>query len=933
MFQGYGIGSVLEGTYRLERELGRGVLGTVYAGTSLQQGREHAVRVLPLPADELLAERERFLRDHKIIAQIADPRLPSIHETAVTPEGALIVVSDLWRGETLRQRLRRGPLLPRAAFSLVDTLCQLLIPLHQRGVPHGDIRPENIVFTRNDQLLLADAGIHHFRVGPLRAHPRRAPGIGCYLPPEQIESWTREADLKGDVFALGAVLYEAITGRPAFPEPPTQDGMRPPTRGRSGMMAILRSPPEGTADSAELVSVLEQILALACALRPEERLPDAAALSTTLRSLGTAFLQNGVVLESSNDSLSPSRRSKRRPLSSTGAAQESPPTPTAAEPASPAAEPVAPADEAAAPAAEGGTATLAGQAGPAEAVAGALPTEVLTAPAQGASAEARGGASAPSQTEEMAERHQVPEQAPGVTLPGGPKTDGAAPPETAAPAPSSPEGPAPKLSPVAARLAALARGEVPMSRPRARPDSPLGPAGRGSGTAASRTGEARPSKGKDEALEPLKPSPPGPTEAASPQPPEATAAEAPLPAPGPRNGPGDEATKALAAARAAASQRLLEAARKRARSLNPSSQPASAQQPPPAQQSPPAQQPPPAHPSPRRRAPANLVELPPASGELVSLAREAPKLEAAQIIVDLPDAELVLQPPTRPSSGPPPLPKSALAPPSPRAGVQEATTLRMQGALSAPRDDDFKRTAQVEAVAPVRPPQSRGLVWSLILGIPLAAVVGMLVPQWLLGSSSGVPKAASVPSPADAQRLLGEIDRALDVQDWRTAVLRADQVLRTYPGHTSAQDKRHRAERELQNQLRFDSFRAALERRNTEAALALFAEIPEDSVYKQRARSDVQALRAEYVQSKLAEAEAARRLGLCSEVQRLTQAVLAMEPANEEAMALESRCESRSEPEPAAPKKTRGRAAERRERDLTSDSDIPSLKNLRDPFR
>src|SRR5262245_45250957 len=99
MVHGYGIGSVLNETYRLERELGRGALGTLYAGTNLTAGRECAVRVLPQQAAALLAERERFLRDHKIVSQIEDPRLLPALEMATTPEGGLFIVTDLWRGE------------------------------------------------------------------------------------------------------------------------------------------------------------------------------------------------------------------------------------------------------------------------------------------------------------------------------------------------------------------------------------------------------------------------------------------------------------------------------------------------------------------------------------------------------------------------------------------------------------------------------------------------------------------------------------------------------------------------------------------------------------------------------------------------------------------------------------------------------------------
>ena len=175
MIHAYGIGTVLNETYRLERELGRSGLGTVYGGSDLVKGRECVVRVLPAGAVELIVERERFLRDHKIVAQIADPRLPAIEEMASTADGALFIVTPPFRGETLRQRLRRGVLVPRAGLALLQTLCEALCAAHQRSVPHGDVRPENVVLGRGDKVLLVDLGLHHFRSG-LRVVPRRAPG-------------------------------------------------------------------------------------------------------------------------------------------------------------------------------------------------------------------------------------------------------------------------------------------------------------------------------------------------------------------------------------------------------------------------------------------------------------------------------------------------------------------------------------------------------------------------------------------------------------------------------------------------------------------------------------------------------------------------------------------------------------------------------------
>src|SRR5207302_10575772 len=143
------------------------------------------------------------------------------------------IVTPLCRGETLRQRLRRGALPPRSAFALVYRMCESLQELHAHSVPHGNLHPENVVLGKDETISLLDLGLHHFQVGPLRTFPRRAPGVGWYVPPEIVESKLREADIRGDVFALGAILYEALAGRPAFPEPP-HGSHKGPARQRSG---------------------------------------------------------------------------------------------------------------------------------------------------------------------------------------------------------------------------------------------------------------------------------------------------------------------------------------------------------------------------------------------------------------------------------------------------------------------------------------------------------------------------------------------------------------------------------------------------------------------------------------------------------------------------------------------------------------------------
>ena len=133
---------------------------------------------------------------------------------------------------------------------------------------------------------------------------------------------------------------------------------------------------------------------------------------------------------------------------------------------------------------------------------------------------------------------------------------------------------------------------------------------------------------------------------------------------------------------------------------------------------------------------------------------------------------------------------------------------------------------------------------------------------------------------------------------------------------------RRRAEAELENQVRYESFRAALLRRQYEAAMALFGEIPETSVYKDKARVQAEAVRTEYINAKLTEARAARRLKLCPEVRRLAQAILALDKDQAEAQSLEEQCmEEQRRPKRPSP--------ERRPRE---EPPGPSLKDLRDPF-
>lgn len=957
-----GIGSVLNEKYLLERELGRGALGSVYAGTNLSSRRECAVRVLPEAAAELTVERERFLRDHKVVAQLGDSRLPAALDVAMTEAGRLFLATELWRGETLRQRLRRGALPMRAGLALIEGLCQVLGEAHRRGVTHGDVRPENIVLGRADRVQLTDLGLHHFRVGPLRVSPKRAPGAGCYAPPEMVESKTREADPTGDVFALGAVLYEILAGRPAFPDPAA---LSKGLSARGGLANLLRGGGQrpgkaaGEAATEEVLAALCTLLERACAPESKDRFQDAAALGQELASLSAPREHEEPTAEAGGEA-----RSEDRTDESAARRSKRPPLHTGSPPAGPLADP-SPDEEP-----------------HAEAAAQVDPPSPPPLPVH---------TPAPAQAQAPPSPPPLPSQ--GTLRP-----------------PSSPGSPAEErpLSPVEARLQAIRRGEFRpsaatppahrmdppprriLSGPAAPPSRP-GSSGPGTRTpsspyvSAAQAVEPRPRQVDEAApveveptptpapsgrtprpsLSPIvspmeadteKPAPPAPeapapaTQAATPEHPEQSAAQeiapaasasatavtssgvTPLPEPDEKAA---EAAKAIAAARAAASARLQEAARQRARQAVPEAVPLTTSR----------------GNSARRRAPADLQEQPPAAGEVIATARPAPTLEEAQIIVDLPEAK----PTQRPHSGPPPLPPSAarvsgplpvLHQPEvfegdkrPRAAASRASFLPT--VRTAPVTG-VRETEEVEAVLRPRPSglrMLRGVALVSLTLVLLTLVVARLLPSRSTPERS--PVSAVTPPPQESiGQMLGEVDRALDVQDWRTAVLRADHALRVHPGHLPAQEKRRRAEMEMENQFRYESFRGAVERKNNEAAMALYAEIPDTSVYKEKAREQAQRVRGEYIAAKLTEARAARRLGLCAEVKRLAQAVLSLDSTQEEALSLESKCggeEQRAPAHPAAPgdgepKRPRRTSPPTEKKPAQPEEGVPSIKELRDPF-
>ena len=207
-------GTLLGGRYEVEGPLGWGGMAEVYLARDRRLGRQVAVKVLrhQLAADgRFLA---RFRREARAAASLRDPGIVAVHDTG-SHDGCPFIVMEHVPGRTLAEVLRsEGPLDPARAASIAEEVAAALATVHATGIVHRDVKPSNIMVTREGDVKMLDFGIARaLRWTPLTDTPG-AQGTPEYLSPEQARG--EAVDGRSDVYSLGVVLYEMLTGRPPF---------------------------------------------------------------------------------------------------------------------------------------------------------------------------------------------------------------------------------------------------------------------------------------------------------------------------------------------------------------------------------------------------------------------------------------------------------------------------------------------------------------------------------------------------------------------------------------------------------------------------------------------------------------------------------------------------------------------------------------------
>ncbi|HEX9296931.1 MAG TPA: serine/threonine-protein kinase [Polyangiaceae bacterium] len=262
-----GPGLVLGGTYRIERLIGEGGMGSVYEASHLRLPRRFAVKLIHSHIASRPEIFERFRREAEIASGIGHEHIVEAFDFNHTEEGVAYIVMELLEGEHLRSRLDANRTLSlEQTVDIIDQIADAVAAAHARGIVHRDLKPENIFLCRRhgrDFVKVLDFGVskllHAATISGQTGHPIGTPH---YMAPEQASASVGPIDERSDVFALGAITYECLTGTFAF-EAPTPLGV---------MHAVLHAtPPPLCSRRPDVPSAVQAVTDRAMAKKPDDR--------------------------------------------------------------------------------------------------------------------------------------------------------------------------------------------------------------------------------------------------------------------------------------------------------------------------------------------------------------------------------------------------------------------------------------------------------------------------------------------------------------------------------------------------------------------------------------------------------------------------------------------------------------------------------------
>jgi serine/threonine protein kinase len=254
------------GKYEISRLLGRGGMGEVYEAYDTDKGRTVALKVLTDQYAQDETFRARFLRESRAAAILQEPHVIPIHDWGEI-DGILYIDMRLVQGETLHDVLKSGALEPRRAADIVGQIAAALDAAHAQGLIHRDVKPQNIIVTRNDFAYLVDFGIAEAKGETHLTVAGYQVGSFDYMAPERFGE--QEATLSVDIYSLACVLYEALAGAKPFPVHSAEQAVG----------AHISSPsPRPSAINPRVPASFDGVIARGMAKHPDDRYGSAGAL-------------------------------------------------------------------------------------------------------------------------------------------------------------------------------------------------------------------------------------------------------------------------------------------------------------------------------------------------------------------------------------------------------------------------------------------------------------------------------------------------------------------------------------------------------------------------------------------------------------------------------------------------------------------------------